>query len=149
MSTYLHPALKQFADQQVRYAPHDLKRQQLDRAETLLAEVGTNREYPYQYVCFRITDYRPETYPDLVLTGQDLQHDLRLFIEELAASAPPSPVAEAGQPVLTVEELSRRYNISTKTVNRANALSKPLHGRWPSPRRISAIVDRFGRQPRC
>ena len=39
--------------------------------------------YPYQFICFRITDYRPDSYPDLLIAGSDLVHDLTLFIESL------------------------------------------------------------------
>lgn len=109
--------MKQLTDQQVRYAPKERKLQQLDRAERFLAELDAERSYPYQFVCYRLTDYRPDTYPDLVLSGEDLAHDLRHFIDEVSASAD-IPLAEAGEPVLTVEEVGRKYNISTKTVNR-------------------------------
>lgn len=117
MNRFRHPAMRQFTDQQVRYAPQERKIAQLNRAESLLDEIESGREYPYQYVCFRITEYRPDAYPDLVLEGDDLTHDLLLFIEELSASAN-IPLAEAGEPVLTVEQVSQQYNISTKTVNR-------------------------------
>ena len=114
---FRHPAMDQFTRQQVRYTPQERKLVQLDRAEDLLAEIDVNRAYPYQYVCFRVTDYRSDAYPDLLLPGDELVHDLRLFIEELSASASIS-MSEAGEPVLTVEEVSDRYKISTKTVNR-------------------------------
>lgn len=91
--------------------------EQLRRAEELLTQVSADREYPYQYVCFRITGYRPDIYPDLVLAGSDLVHDLRLFIEDISASAE-IPVEEAGEKVLTVDDLSHEFQISTKTVNR-------------------------------
>lgn len=117
MNKFRHPAMRQFTDQQVRFALQERKLEQLNRAESLLDEIESGREYPYQYVCYRITEYRPDTYPDLVLEGDDLTHDLLLFIEELSASAN-IPLAEAGEPVLTVEEVSQQYNISTKTVNR-------------------------------
>lgn len=109
--------MKQFTDQQVRFAPAERKLSQLDRAEALLDEIVEGRSYPYQYVCFRITDYRPETYPDLVLQAEELGHDLRLFIEELSASANLAPENYL-EPVLTVEDVSEKYNVSTKTVNR-------------------------------
>lgn len=117
MNRYKHPAMKQFTDTQVRYAHQDRKLKQLANTEQFLAEIESGRGYPYQYVCFRVTEYRTDLYPDLVLDGNDLIHDLMLFIEELSASAE-IPPTEAGEPVLTVEDVSRQYNISTKTVNR-------------------------------
>lgn len=117
MSNYRHPAIKQFADQQARFARREHKLDQLVRAEQLLGEVNLQRDYPYQFVCQRVTGFRPEIYPDLVLSGADLTHDLRLFIEDLSESAEFQP-SDAGEPILSVEELSQEFHISTKTVNR-------------------------------
>ncbi|MGL5096601.1 MAG: sigma factor, partial [Planctomycetia bacterium] len=90
---------------------------QLLRAEALLGEIELEKSYPYQYVAFRITEYRPDVYPDLMLKGGDLSHDLHGFIEDVSGAANLAPT-EVGEPVLTVEEVSKRFNISTKTVNR-------------------------------
>lgn len=117
MSQFRHAAISQFADQQVRYAPRDRRLQQLDRAEKLLAEIDLERKYPYQYVCFRITEYRPDIYPDLVLDGKDLHHDLSQFIDVVSTSVP-LPWEEAGENVLSVEDVSKLYRVSTKTVHR-------------------------------
>lgn len=117
MGRYRHPALKQFADQQVRFAPPERKEEQMERAEALLQELTPEKEYPYQYICYRVTEYRPDNYPDLLLDGADVIHDLRLFIEDVSASTNVSP-EDVDEPVLTVEEVSERFNISTKTVNR-------------------------------
>ncbi len=117
MNKYRHPALKQFTEQQKRFAPTERKVEQLNRAERVLAELEAKSTYPYQYLCFRITEYRPDVYPDLVISGEDAFHDLRQFIEDVSDSANIS-MQEAGEPVLTVEELSKQFNISTKTVNR-------------------------------
>ena len=92
MSNFKHPALKQLTDQQVRFAPPARRLEQLGRAERLLAEIDPGKQYPYQFVCFRITDFRPDSYPDLLIDGKDLIHDLCLFIAELAQSMPAVPV---------------------------------------------------------
>ena len=70
MSEFKNPALKQLTDQQVRFAPPARRLEQLARAERLLAEIEPSRQYPYQFVCFRITDYRPDSYPDLLIDGR-------------------------------------------------------------------------------
>src|SRR5207249_4703630 len=105
-------------DQQVRFAPPARRMEQLARAEKLLTEIEETRQYPYQYVCFRITDYRPDLYPDLLIAGTDLRHDLCSFISELARSMPPVPVEEVAEPVMTLDQISKRLNVSTKTINR-------------------------------
>ncbi len=112
MTQFKNPALKQLTDQQVRFAPPARRQEQLDRAERLLAEIDLTRSYPYQFVCFRITDYRPDSYPDLLVSGEDLKHDLALFMEEVAGSLP------VPEPMMTLDEVSRRLNVSTKTIRR-------------------------------
>ena len=118
MENFKNPALMQLTDQQVRFAPPARRMEQLARAERLLSEIDCERSYPYQYVCFRITDYRPDSYPDLLIDGSDLQHDLYVFVAQLARSLPPVPVETVAEPVLTLEQMSKRLNVSTKTLSR-------------------------------
>ncbi|MFI5460876.1 MAG: sigma-70 family RNA polymerase sigma factor [Isosphaerales bacterium] len=114
---YRHPAIKQLKDQQTRYAPKERRLEQVERAEQLLGEIEGAKRYPYEYLCYRITGYRPEGWPALVLDGGDVQHDLRLFVEDLSATARQA-VEQVDEPVLTVDEVSRRYNVSPRTVAR-------------------------------
>jgi RNA polymerase sigma factor (sigma-70 family) len=118
VTSFTHPALKQLTDQQVRFAPPTRRLEQLARAERLLAELDPNRSYPYQYICFRITEFRPDSYPDLLIEGRDLEHDLCLMIELLARTTPPMPVESVPEPVITLEQISKRLNVSTKTISR-------------------------------
>src|SRR5215472_13605290 len=118
VSEFRNPALKQLTDQQVRFAPPSRRLAQLARAERLLAEVEPTKQYPYQYVCYRITDYRPDSYPELLIEGNDLEHDLCLLIESLARSTPAVPVETVPEPVLTMEQISQWLNVSTKTISR-------------------------------
>jgi RNA polymerase primary sigma factor len=116
-SAYRHPALKQLKEQQARFAPRERRLEQTDRAEQLLGEINSAKEYPYEYLCFRITGYRPETAPALILEGPDVQHDLRLFVEDLSATVG-QRAEQAPEPVLTVDAVSRRFNVSARTVTR-------------------------------
>ena len=117
MSRYFNPAIRELKEQQARYTPHEVRLEQIERAEKLLEEIEPEREYRYQTICERITAYRPECYPDMVIPGNDAVHDLRCFVEDLSDSVN-MPVESVGEPVLTVQEVSERYNVSTKTVNR-------------------------------
>jgi RNA polymerase sigma factor (sigma-70 family) len=114
---YLNPSLRQLRDQQTKYAPRDKKLEQIDRAERLLAELRPESTYPYEFLCYRITDFRPESSPGLKMTGEQARHDVRLLIEDLSDSAN-IPWEEAGEPVHTVDDLSRMFNVSTKTISR-------------------------------
>ena len=84
---YLNPVIRQLRDQQVRFAPREKKIEQVDRAEKLLGELDAGRTYTYEYLCYRITDYRPESFPDLKLSGEEAGHDLRLFVEDVSDAA--------------------------------------------------------------
>jgi len=116
-SEYLNPVLRQLRDQQVRFAPQNRKIEQVDQAEKLLGELEPSRTYSYEYVCFRVTNYRPEDYPDLRLSGKEASHDLRLFVEDVSDAAN-LPADAAGERVLTVEELAKELGVSTKTISR-------------------------------
>src|SRR5262245_23051288 len=114
---YHNPLIKQLRDQQVRVASRDKKVEHVNRAERLLAELDASRSYPYEYLCYRITEYRPDSPSNVAVPGKDLAHDLRLFVEDVSDSADVT-VEEAGEQVHTVEELSKMFNVSTKTISR-------------------------------
>jgi len=115
--TYHSPLIRQLRDQQVRVASRDKKLEHVNRAEKLLAELDSGRSYPYEYLCYRITEYRPDTAANVTVAGKDVAHDLRLFVEDVSDSANVK-VEDAGEPVHTVEELSKMFNVSTKTISR-------------------------------
>src|SRR5436190_21467982 len=112
-----NPAIKQLRDQQIKYAPRDVQLTQISRAERLLDELNPGGTYRYPELCEKITSYRGEMYPDLVLTGEEAVHDLRCFVKDLSDSAEIA-AENAGEEVWTVDDVSRRYNVSTKTVSR-------------------------------
>ena len=115
MTGFKNPALKQLTDQQVRFAPPARCLEQKTRAEKLLAELEPEKLYPYQYICYRITDYRPDAYPDLLIKGSELHHDLLRMIEALGGAVRAEEVAE---PYLTLDQISERLNVSPKTIRR-------------------------------
>jgi len=116
-NAYHHPALRQLKEQQARFAPKDRRLEQISRAEGLLGEIEEAKRYPYEYLCFRITGFRPDGAPALVLDGRDVRHDLGLFIEDLSGTVQ-QEAETAAEPVLTVDAVSRRFNVSTRTVTR-------------------------------
>ena len=115
--TYQSTILNDLRDQQIRFAPRPKKLQQVEAAERLISEIDPEKTYPYEYVCFRVTGYRPESKPESKIQGADLLHDLRLFVEDLSDSADMS-AENIGEQVLTVEELAKQFNVSTKTISR-------------------------------
>ncbi len=102
---------------QLRFAPRTKKIEQAARAEMLLGEIDAQRQYAIDYLCYRITDYRPEQASRQTVAGADVVHDLRLFIEEVSDDAD-MRIEDAGEPVQTVEQLSKSLKVSTKTISR-------------------------------
>jgi RNA polymerase primary sigma factor len=118
VKTYKQQVIKELADQQVRFAPPTRRLEQLKRAEQLLTEVDPNRAYPYQFICYRVTDFRSKEHEALLIPGRDVAHDLGLWINDLATSLPAIPVEEVAEPVWTIGDMSKRLNVTTKTINR-------------------------------
>ncbi|MEM7784411.1 MAG: DUF3853 family protein, partial [Planctomycetota bacterium] len=116
-SDYQCESIRELRDQQVRYAPRDKKMEQVDCAEKLLRDIELDRDYNFEYVCFRITGFRPDNAPIVKISGADLRQDLHSFIEDLSESADVR-AHEFRQPVHTVEDLARMFNVSTKTISR-------------------------------
>jgi len=116
-SEYRVPAMRELRDQQVRFAPREKKLEQVGAAEKLLAEIEPDRVYTYEYLCYRITRFRPEAHRDVTFVGREAKHDLGLFVEDLSDAANVA-ADSAGERVVTVDELANRFNVSTKTISR-------------------------------
>ena len=92
-------------------------------AERVLTRLTPQQTYRIQSVLQQILDAAPEagsaalTSSDATATGIDACHDLRQLIEDLTDAAA-MPVDAAGEPVHTVENLSKLFDVSTKTISR-------------------------------
>jgi RNA polymerase primary sigma factor/RNA polymerase sigma factor len=113
---YRDTELKDLRDQ-LRFNQRAKLIEQAAAAETLLGEIEEGRDYAFDYLCFRITNYRPDRPSRHNVAAADLKHDLRLLIEDLSELAEVS-VDEVAEPVYTVQDLSRQFNVSTKTISR-------------------------------
>ena len=114
---YRNGQLKELRDQLTRFAPKTKKIEQADLAEKLYHEIDNNRSYALDYLCFRITNYRREQSSRLNIAGADVKHDLRLLIEDLSDSADIA-IEEVPEQVHTMEDLSKSFRVSTKTISR-------------------------------
>lgn len=114
---YQIPILRELRDQQVRFAPREKRLEQAARAEDFLEEIKDDRDYPYPFVCRRITDFNPEFHRDKMLSAKELQHDLLLLIEDLSEAAL-QDVDEAAEKVWTLSELCDFFKVTAKTISR-------------------------------
>jgi RNA polymerase primary sigma factor/RNA polymerase sigma factor len=115
--SYAIACMRELRDQQVRYAPREKKLEQIAQAEKLLCEIEPDRVYTYEYVCYRITHFRPESHVEVTFTGKEISRDLRLFVDDLSDAARMA-VSSVSEKVVTIEELAERFNVSTKTISR-------------------------------
>ena len=89
--------------------------EQVAAAEKLLAEIDPDRIYTYEYVCYRITRVRWKP-SDVKFAGGEAKHDCGCSSK--IYRMPPMCRRAAGERVVTIEELARRFNVSTKTISR-------------------------------
>jgi len=103
---------------QLRFTPENKRRAQLDAAEKLYAAIDSEKEYPFEFVCFRITGFHPKgPAAEELIKGDELLDDLRIFISRLSGWLA-RPVAEQDQKIYTIEELAKTSGVSTKTIYR-------------------------------
>src|SRR5437867_936425 len=95
VSAFKCQALKELTEQQTRYAPPARRQEQVARAQKLIAEIEPGKSYPYQYVCFRVTDYRSDAHADLLISGYALKHDLAQFVRRVERSVPAVPIEQS------------------------------------------------------
>lgn len=103
---------------QLRFTPEKKRRKQLDATEQLFAIVDPEKEYPFEFVFFRITGFNLKS-PDggELIKGDQLLEDLRVFVSKLGGKLA-RPVAEQTETTYTVAELAERIGVSTKTISR-------------------------------
>ncbi len=103
---------------QLRFTPQKKRRKQLDSIEKLLAIIEPDKEYPFEFVCFRITGFHPKNLPEQqLIKGDELADDLQIFISKLSGQLALS-AAEQKQKIYTIEELATELGVSTKTIRR-------------------------------
>ena len=100
------------------FTPVEVRAGQLATAEQLLHEIDPARAYPLAFVVFRITSFQPPTRVESEqLTGLALQHDLGLLIEQVSATLK-QHVREVADPVLSIDDVAERFNVTSKTIQR-------------------------------
>lgn len=102
----------------MRFTPHETRSQQVWAAEELLLTLEATKPYPFDFVIYRITGYRPKTGGDEFLAGAALQHDLGLLIEVVGETIGARVAESTRDPILAIEEVAERFKVATKTIQR-------------------------------
>lgn len=112
-----NPVLRSLLDSLAQGGKEQLQKT-LQSAEKLMQQIDPAKEYPLDFVVFRLTGSRPRV--DMfgqTITGQQLLDDLRIWLNR-AASPLVAPAQQQSEPIYTVSQLAQRYSVSTKTIRR-------------------------------
>lgn len=137
---------------QLEFTPHDTRLSQVNAAEELLHTIDPNKAYPLEFVIYRVTNYHPRGMSGELLAGAALQHDLGLLIERVSDSLR-LRTDQVAEPVLGIEEVTERFNVTSKTIQRWRRRGLPARRfTFPDGRRrvgfLIGSVERFFAQHR-
>jgi RNA polymerase sigma factor (sigma-70 family) len=96
-----------------------LRKGYVDAAEALLQIVKPDREYPYEFVVYRLTGFRgrPVVADDSPLQGKSFRADLQRLMLDVSESFP-LRVSDYTERAYDTASLARHFNVSTKTIQR-------------------------------
>jgi len=116
MARFHHAEMADLARQLI-YLSAKVRLEQVNRADRLVCLVEPEKYYPYEFVCYQITGYRARGGIARSLRGKTLREDLIRLVEQVSGSLR-IPVDAVGEPVLSIHEAARHFNVSTKTIQR-------------------------------
>lgn len=116
MARFSHPELGQLG-RELLLSPVRLRPRQLEGIAHLIDLIDPETDYPYAFICFHITGYRPRRGPDSVLGGRELVGDL-VELMDLLTENNPLPCEAAVGPLYDSDALAQRLRVSTKTISR-------------------------------
>ncbi|QNN25087.1 sigma-70 family RNA polymerase sigma factor [Planctomycetales bacterium ZRK34] len=132
---------------QLAFAPPARRRLQIDNAEQLYWQIDPDRNYPLDFLVFRITGYRPDTSDGTTLVGAAARRDLLLLVDELSKTLD-ERFSDYDPRPLDQPAVCDKLNVSAKTITRYRR--QGLFARrliWPDGKRRLAFlpqsVDRF------
>lgn len=102
---------------QLAYTPANKRREQLDAALELLGEIDSEEQYPWDYILFKITGYRARVDSHTTLAGRVLLADLPSLIEYISSTID-IQASEAKEPILTLDQVTAEFGVSSKTIQR-------------------------------
>src|SRR5689334_6379919 len=119
MATWRDDKLLELASQ-LTYSPAEKRREQLQAAIALLPNIDPAKTYPWDFVHFRVTGFQPHAHIEHTLLGKILRADLATLIEFLSdtLAIPVEQGAAPGDTVMALEDVTRKFNVSDKTIQR-------------------------------
>jgi len=103
---------------QLKFTPAQQRRKELQAAENLLEIIDGDTEYPFEFVCYKITGFHIQELEKLEsIKGNELKEDLQVFISRLSSQIA-EDVTAMNEKVYTTVELANELAVSTKTISR-------------------------------
>jgi RNA polymerase primary sigma factor len=116
MGSFHHTEIAELA-KQLTYLSAKVRLEQVNRAEGLVCLIEPAKSYPYEFVCYQITGYRPRGDVGVAFRGKSLREDLISLVEHVSGSLK-MKLEDVGEPVLSVDEVSKHFSVSPKTIQR-------------------------------
>lgn len=110
------PKIEELA-KQMAFTPIAKRHEQLRAALELIGQIDAAEDYPWEFVLYRLTAYRAKKSADHLISGRALLADIASLVESVSDSLN-IPVTEAGDDVLSLEQITQRFQVSTKTIQR-------------------------------
>jgi RNA polymerase sigma factor (sigma-70 family) len=126
--------MKPYRCQEISQLAHELtlsplrhRLRQVRGIQRAIELIDPSRDYPYTFVCYQITGYRPRRTVDSLMGGAAVISDLVRLLDELTVGTP-LPAQFAKGRLYEVDAMARRFNVSTKTISRWR--ERGLAGCW-------------------
>ena len=117
MAKFFNRDMEDLANQ-LTHSPRRLRVKQIRGVETLLELVDPNRSYPFDFVCYHITEYRKRNAePGASIPGAALVRDL-VTLAEFVSRRGNIPASDLGEPFKTHAQVAEMLGVSTKTIRR-------------------------------
>ena len=116
MAQFHHAELADLT-KQLSYSPAKVRLEQVNRAEKLICLTEADKAYPFEFICYQITGYRPRGDISKTLPGKSLREDLIRLVENVSGSMR-MKAEDVGEPVLSIDEVAKHFNVSQKTIQR-------------------------------
>ncbi|HLP85955.1 MAG TPA: hypothetical protein VK157_16510 [Phycisphaerales bacterium] len=112
-----HPVLASL-EAQLRLAKREAIVRDIERIERLVGDVEPERSYPFDWVVFRITGFRPDDVRDGAMSGAELLADACALCETLCARVNMTLAECAEREPVTLAQLRERWHVSEATIKR-------------------------------
>jgi len=133
MQKIKNPLLSQLF-METSFVPKGQQLKQLAAAEELYKIVEPDRQYPYEFICFKITGYRPKSKTaQQTINSKELIDDLPTYVLRASARlklradqsagvrlgmADAKWLTPQGEKIYSIDALSEKFNVSKRTIER-------------------------------